>query len=407
MATKTFLTAKEAAAELGVKIPTLYAYVSRGLIRSEMGTGRSRAKRYRRADIETLKARKALQKEPSKAVASALHWGTPLLESQITLIANGRLYYRGQDALKLSQTHTFEAVAALIWQIENPVAYFAAPLPAALAQIIQSTRPMFGQLTPVELFQVVLTLSSGQDLAAYDLHHAAIVQTGARMLRLETAVVTNHDPTTPIANAIQSAWTPAKPEVAQLINAALIACADHELNVSAFTARVVASAEATPYQAVIAALAALQGRKHGGYTERVAAFFREIGSPQNSYATIANRLKRGERIPGFGHPLYPDGDPRAQMLLAQTKAVFPQNPAYKMAQEVCQIVAETTGLKPTIDFALVTLALAANLPPHAPLALFAIGRTAGWVGHIIEQYAQDQLIRPRARYTGPTVADLT
>ena len=78
-----------------------------------------------------------------------------------------------------------------------------------------------------------------------------------------------------------------------------------------------------------------------------------------------------------------------------------------MAQEMCQIVAEATDLKPTIDFALVTLALAANLPPHAPLALFAIGRTAGWIGHIIEQYAQDQLIRPRARYTGPTVADLT
>ncbi len=403
METKTFLTAEEAAAELGVKIPTVYAYVSRGLIRSEEGTGRTRAKRYRRADIEALKARKALQKAPDKAVAEALHWGTPLLESQITLIANGRFYYRGHDALNLAQTHSFEAVAALLWQCEDQPALFAAPLPAAMHQIIRSTRHLFAQLAPLELFQVVLSLAGGQDLAAYDLRRERLAQTGVRMLRLETAVVTNRDPTEPLAKAIQTAWAPAHPETAALINTALIACADHELNVSAFTARVVASAEATPYQAVIAALSALQGRKHGGYTERVNAFFHEIGKPGNSYTAVANRLKRGEEIPGFGHPLYPAGDPRGQELLEQVTAVFSQSPACEMAQTVSDIVAATTGLQPTIDFALVTLAWAAELPPHAPLALFAIGRTAGWIGHIIEQYAQNQLIRPRARYTGPAI----
>jgi citrate synthase len=188
------------------------------------------------------------------------------------------------------------------------------------------------------------------------------------------------------------------PEAAALINSALILCADHELNVSAFTARCVASAGTTPYGAVIAGLAALQGNKHGGHTERVEALFREVGEGNRVRMTIASRLRRGERIPGFGHPLYPDGDPRAKMLLARTTAVFPHKTT--LAQAIVSEVQQTIGQNPTIDFALVTLARALNLPAGAPIALFALGRTVGWIGHAIEQYNLDQLIRPRARYTG-------
>jgi citrate synthase len=185
-----------------------------------------------------------------------------------------------------------------------------------------------------------------------------------------------------------------------LLNTALIYCADHELNVSTFAARVVASAEASPYATVLAGLSALQGYKHGGFTERVDVFLREVGTAENAYQTIAKRMKRGEAIPGFGHPLYPDGDPRGRELLAQITAVFPHSPVIQLTDEVCRIMNESVGLKPTIDFALVTLAWAAELPVYAPLALFAIGRTAGWIGHIIEQYAQEQLVRPRAKYVG-------
>jgi citrate synthase len=189
--------------------------------------------------------------------------------------------------------------------------------------------------------------------------------------------------------------------VTPLLESALIYCADHELNVSAFAARVVASARATPYAVVTAGLAALQGSLHGGATERVNAFFREVSTADNARTAIAARLRRGESIPGFGHPLYPQGDPRGRALLAKVAATYPTTPGWQLAQQVMGEMETAVAAHPTIDFALVTLAWAAGLPVGAPLALFAIGRTVGWLGHAMEQIEQDQLIRPRARYTGP------
>src|SRR5919112_1379063 len=107
-----YLSGREAAAELGVKLPTLYAYVSRGLIRSEPA-GRNR--RYRAEDVRKLKERKEQRRDPSRLTENALHWGTPVLESAITLIADGRLYYRGRDAVALSESHPLEQVAEFIW----------------------------------------------------------------------------------------------------------------------------------------------------------------------------------------------------------------------------------------------------------------------------------------------------
>ena len=393
-----YLSAKDAAAELGISLPTLYAYVSRGLIRSEEGEGKTRAKRYRREDIEALKTRKTLRKNPTKVVEDALHWGTPILESGITLIENGRFYYRGHNALELPQNHTFEEVATLLWQGDFNVHTQFASAPAF--PFLTELQPHFANLSPVDAFQIALPIAAHHDLAGYNLAPDAVARTGAHILQLETAVTTQDNLHDNIAQSLQKKWAPQQDEIAELINTALIYCADHELNVSTFTARTVASAETTPYAAVSAGLSALQGKLHGGFTERVDLFFREVSTPDNAYQTIVNRLKRGEIIPGFGHPLYPDGDPRGRELLAQITAVFPNTPAIQLAQEVCQILEKFSSAKPTIDFALVTLAWAANLPTYAPLALFAIGRTAGWIGHIIEQYNQNQMIRPRAKYSG-------
>jgi citrate synthase len=397
-----YLTAKQAAAELGISLPTLYAYVSRGLIRSEETAGKSRAKQYHAADIAALKSRKELQRNPAKAVETALHFGAPVLESAITLIQDGRLYYRTHNAIQLAQTHTFEQIAALIWtnNFQTADLFPNTPNPDDLT-LVQSLLPRLTYLTPMERFQVVLPLAAAGDLAAFD--STAVAQTGSRILRLMTTTVTTSQMTTTIAHSLQQEWAASTPEAVSLLNTALILCADHELNVSSFTARCVASAGATPYGVVMAGLAALQGSKHGGYTERVEALFREVGDAARDRVrvrvTIASRLRRGEGIPGFGHKLYPDGDPRGQMLLAGITAVFPHKTI--LAQAIVNEVQQAIGQHPTIDFALVSLAQALDLPPGAALALFALGRTVGWIGHAIEQYDLDQLIRPRARYTGP------
>jgi citrate synthase len=393
-----YLTARQAANELGISLPTLYAYVSRGLIRSEATAGKSRSKRYHAADIEMLKSRQALRHNPAKAVETALHFGTPLLESAITLIENGHFYYRAYDALQLARTRTFEEVAALIWTNNFDTAILFSPHNNQELTFVQMLTPNLAALAPLERFQALLPLAAAHDLTAYE--ETAVPQTGARILRLMTNTATISPITTTIAHTLQQAWAALTPEAAPLINTALILCADHELNVSAFTARCVASAGATPYGAIIAGLAALQGSKHGGHTERVEALFREVGQANQVRATIASRLRRGEGIPGFGHKLYPEGDPRGKLLLADITALFPHKTA--LAQAIVSEVQQTIGQYPTIDFALVTLAQALDLPQGAAIALFALGRTAGWIGHAIEQYSLDQLIRPRARYTGPT-----
>lgn len=417
MAKDDYLTAKEAAAALQISLPTLYAYVSRGLIVSEPGTGKSRAKRYRRADVAALRARKEYRKNPDKAAESALHYGSPVLTSAMTLIENGRFYYRGQDGVVLAKTASFEAVAGLLWRGGlDATGLFPAQLPASLRRRMDEIQSILRPLPLFERLQMLLPLLAGHDLAAYDLGKTAVCQTGARLLSLFTWAVTGQPPTGSLAAALQQTWLPQNEGMQPLLNAALILCADHELNVSAFAARVVASAQANPYAVVQAGLAALQGALHGGHTERVSALLQEAGSVAGVRPAVLARLRRGEALPGFGHPLYPNGDPRGRLLLDWVGEEFVGETAVlasdlgrrstqvvAIVQELERVVKEATGQLPTIDLGLAALATVARLPAGAPLVLFALGRTAGWLGQAIEQYKTGQLIRPRARYVGETV----
>jgi citrate synthase len=155
---------------------------------------------------------------------------------------------------------------------------------------------------------------------------------------------------------------------------------------------------------VTAGLAALQGAKHGGQTELVEAFLREVEASGDPRGAIAGRLKRGEGVPGFGHSLYPGGDPRGASLLQMMAGAYPGSPVVALSDSITREALNLVDEHPTLDFGLVILARTLGLPPGAALALFAIGRTVGWVGHAIEQYEGGSLIRPRARYVGEPIA---
>jgi citrate synthase len=324
------------------------------------------------------------------------------MDSALTLIADGRLYYRGQDAAALAREASIEQVAALLWTGDlsaGEALFGAAAVP--LPERVQAMLPQIANASLFEQFQILLPAAALDDLAAYDLRETAVIQTGARIVWLMARIANpTFDDTTPsIGQALAAGWG-LDEAAARLLHAALILCADHEFNVSSFTARCVASAGSTPYAVVSAGLAALQGVRHGGHTARVEAFLREIQSPCDVRPALAERLKQGDLIPGFGHRLYPDGDPRAAALLDLLRAHNPRSPILALAQA---IIDEAWGLineHPTIDFGLAVLARALDLPPGSGLALFALGRTVGWIGHALEQYATDRLIRPRARYVG-------
>ena len=389
-----YLSASEAAQELGVSVQTIYAYVSRGLIRAEK-TG-SRSNRYLREDIEQLKARKAVRRNPAQAIEQALHWGAPILESSLTLIQDGRFFYRGWDATELAQTARLEEVAALLWTGETTLAteLFAVstPQPPQLPQ---------ADLPTIDAFGAALPLVAAYDYGAYDLRPSALPLTGARVLKLLAAVAADvTEIETDIATSLGHYWGVESKAGQQLLTAALILCADHELNVSSFTARCVASAGATLYGVVSAGMAALQGLKHGKMAEHCELLLSEIAGETDLRYALGQRLRRGEAIPGFGHVLYPAGDPRGRLLLDLVHTYRPYHPMTSTLAKLETIAQAMLGEAPTLDLGLAAVTHVLGLPKGSALVLFAIGRSVGWIGHAIEQYAADQLIRPRARYTG-------
>jgi citrate synthase len=409
-----YLTAREAAGELGISLKTLYAYVSRGLIRSEAVGGKRRNRRYRAEDVRKLKERKEQRRDPFRATESALDWGTPVMESAITLITEGRMYYRGRDAVALSEDYTLEQVAELVWTgsiIEGnhgglPESFRTSASIAAPERLWLEGRGA-GSESPIGALEMSLQSAEADDPAAYDLRSTAVARTGGRILRLLVAVVSGSGQGAEdnVAQALQRHWIPEDTGAADLLNRALILCADHELNVSSFTARCVASARATPYAVVVAGLAALGGVRHGGNTARVEAFLAEVEASDDARRVIASRLRRGELIPGFGHQLYPEGDPRGEALLAAVTAAYPESEASKLAGEAAEAASDLMDERPNVDFALVVLARVLGLPMGGALALFALGRTVGWIGHAIEQYGTNRIIRPRARYIGEQPTD--
>ncbi len=399
------MTAGQAAAALGVSLPTLYSYVSRGMLHSEPVAGNSRVRRYLRADVLRLVERQEFRRNPAKAAEKGLHWGSPVLESALTLIDNGRLFYRGIDAMELAERSTLEEVAALLWtgdasQSKALFADEAAALPQGFADLLKRVHG----LGPVERCHLVLPLAASADLAAYDLRPNAVAKTGARILRLVFSAIVGFPASGPLEAALVRAWAPRRKSLGGALRAVLILCADHELNVSAFTARCVASSLATPYEVVIGALAAFRGRRHGGVSEDVQMLFREAQETGDCRATVASRLRSLGYVPGFGHTLYPAGDPRGRKLISLAKA-YGKPPLIELANSLARAAHNATGDHPNLDFGLTMLAHALQLPSEAPMAIFAMGRTVGWIAHAIEQYADGQLIRPRARYTGPAPAD--
>jgi citrate synthase len=400
MGKERYLSAGRAAEELGVSLATLYAYVSRGMVRSEAVEGKGRARRYRAEDVRRLKERKERRRDPDGVVEGALHWGTPVLESAITMIDGGGFYYRGRDVLDLAEESTIEEVAALIWTADEAMApaLFPPEMPGPSRRIWKVVDSVTG-LTPVEVFQVLLPVAAAEDPAAYDLRPGAVARTGARILRLMTDVAAGES-APGLAGTLQRGWSTDDPGAESLLGSALVFCVDHELPVSTFAARCVASSESTPYAVVVAGLAALGGVKHGGEIELVEAFLREVEGAGDARAVISGRLRRGERIPGFGHSLYPEGDPRGAGLLRLTSRAYPESIAVALSDSVAGEMLRLMDERPTVDFALATVARTLGLPPGGAVALFALGRTVGWIGHAIEQYRSGSLIRPRARYVG-------
>ena len=386
------LTARETADRLGVKLDTLYAYVSRGRLRSVMVPG-TRERRYRSEDVEALLgARFGTRSPPTSDTEGSM---SPI-GSSICLIDSGRFYYRGQDAVRLSDRATLEDIAKLLWLDET------------VSEPTETGRPgRTGDAASIsgliERCQIRLATLADEDLAALDLTRSQVIRTGWRILRELTDCIAPALPSPgPIHRRLARTWRLGEAG-ADLIRRCLVLLADHELNASTFVARCVASTGATPYLVATAALSALSGDRHGGETARAEGLLRELLEGDDPMGVMAGRLGRGERLPGFGQPLYPEGDPRATAILAALAQSAPE--VHALAERAAEAGLRLSGRRRNVDFALAAVAIGLGLPRNAGLGLFVIGRTVGWIAHAIEQYESGILIRPRARYLGPRPAE--
>jgi citrate synthase len=412
-----YLTAAEAAGLLEVKRATLYAYTSRGLVRSVPGE-RGRERRYLRADLERLRARRDARAGHGPVAAAALRWGEPVLDSAITSLDPVRgPSYRGHFAVDLAARDVpFEQVAELLWTGSPPdleseraerVRYQWSARGLGLpGDVLRELVP--ASLPPLPALSIVAPLLASRDPGRFVerpdavaprartliLRMAASLALGSPSGSLEAALAAEGVAST-VAAALGAG---AGAQSVGAINRALVLVADHELNASTFAARVAASTGADIYACVQAALAALSGPRHGGAADRVEALLAEVGAPEDAERVVHERARRGETVEGFGHPLYAQGDPRAAFLLELAAGLAPGSPAVCTCRELVAAVDRRDGARPTVDLGLVALAAALELPAGAAAGLFAVGRAAGWVAHALEQFQAGYLLRPRARY---------
>jgi citrate synthase len=372
------------------------------MIRSEP-VADTRARRYRAEDVRLLKQRRVGPVATPQAAdprASISFGGAPVLDSAITLIADGKLHYRGSDATLLARNSSLEQVAALLWGCRDVQPFTRDAVPVMTPALQELAREL-ARIPRIERCLSMLPVAGLDDPAVYNMTDRGLAATGARLLRFVAGVISGVAPSAePVHDVLARALTMGDRRAAGLIRAALVLCADHELNASAFTVRCVAGTGATLYAAVQAGICAAQGPRHGAFTNRVESFLTDMAHRQDLEDAVLQRLRNGDPVPGFGHPLYPDGDPRAATLLKLMAESHGDDPAFLRSQRIAEVMMDAGGVKPSIDFAIGAMGATLRMLPGGGLSVFVLGRTAGWIGHAMEQYRSGQMIRPRARYTG-------
>ena len=393
------LSARDTCRLLGISQATLYAYVSRGLLESRPGKDH-RSRLYLRQDVERLAQRKQVGRGAARGAAQSLDRGLPVLETQISLIRPDGPYYRGRSAIGMVHDGaTLEDVARQLWDCgeDDP---FTAPSPTLWPAVV-APLATDASLPPLERAMATIPLLALDVRHSFNSAPRVRHEIAAGLLRHNAALLVAQPPSgAPVHRVLAQAWHPGDDGFADLVRAALVVCADHELNVSAFAARVVASTGAHLHATVCAGLAALSGPRHGGATARAWALIEAARDSRDLGRTIASRWRRGEDLPGFGHALYPDGDPRAATLLEMLRATSVDAAALRLLEEVIAAAEAASGRRPNVDFMLAAICLAHGLPAGPALSMFAAGRLAGWLAHALEQQALGGLIRPRASYTG-------
>jgi citrate synthase len=369
----SWISATDALELLGTKPQTLYANVSRGRIAARPDPDDPRKSLYRQEDVERLAGRRQGRRPAQTVAAETIAWGEPVLMTSISTVRDGRLLFRGRDAVELAETATLEEVAGLLWSAGTP----------SFASRGQARQPGMAAT-----YRAVAELAA-TEMPSVGRAKAVLLADAARAVSHLAGALTEQGDG-PVHARLVARW--GRAEASEAVRRALVLLAEHELNASTFAARVAASTGAPLAAAVMAGLAALSGPLHGTASAAMAGLV-EQAERQGAEAAVGSYLRQGRALPCFGHRLYAEGDVRVAPILAAfaVPTVF---------AELANAAERLSGEKPNVDFALAAMTAAFDLPEDAPLQIFALARSVGWIAHALEQVETGALIRPRARYVG-------
>jgi citrate synthase len=369
----------------------------------------------------------SMDKAEGRSAASAGLRDVVALDSEICLVdgEKGKLLYHGYDVAELAGRSSFEEVAYLLWygRLPGKVEFDAflsgftgsMDLPTETVMILR----MFPRAaTPMEVLRTAVSSMGHWDPDSGNTRLDACLRKAQRLTERIPLVVTSHqrlrsghEPVAPLSgksiahNFLYSLHgTDPDPDAVRVLDAALILHADHELNASTFAARVTAATMSDMYSSVTSAIGALKGPLHGGANEQVMVMLTEIGDPAKAESYVLDALSRKERIPGFGHAVYRTEDPRAAVLRGHAERLSQQTGDtrwFEIAREVERVTLANTKVYPNVDFYSGIAYHLMGIPMELFTPLFACSRIVGWTAHILEQWSDNRLIRPRANYTGP------
>ncbi len=397
------LTASQTAERLGIKLNTVYAYVSRGLL--DKRSARDGTSRFDSRQVEQL-ARRGRPRVSSQETSISL-----LIETGLTTLSEDGVAYRGYPSRSLIRTHTFEEVAELLWVGELHTGlprWKSVPMPlvgdSASLPIDHQIRVITAQLPLPE--GAGWEAPPPNEVVAFGRTMIATVVDSLPRVGTSTNVKLAFQGRSVSGSIAGRLWPvlseqPATPARITLLNAILILMADHELASSTFAVRVAASTRAAPSAALLAGLGAMQGPLHGG-ASRLARELFDDADQRGAHRAVTERLQRKERLGGIGHRVYAGADPRAVLLFDLLREVAPTSRALAVADDIAHEARRQVKREPNVDLALAAFELSGSLQPHSSETIFTIGRMAGWLAHAIEEYAQPPLrFRARAHYTGP------
>lgn len=337
----------------------------------------------------------------------------------------GELIYQGYNIHDLTQHSTFEEVIFLIWNKRLPSRAELSALAESLrasyavpAELIELMKQFPREADPIDVLRTAVSALEFYDPNARDISRDTSIKTAIRLTAQFPTIVAasdrirrgleaiNPDPGLNISGNFLYMLRGEKPSEreARIFDVCLILHADHELNASTFTARVVAGTLADMYAAVTAAIGALSGPLHGGANTNVMKTLLEIGSVENVESFIRKALAEKRKIMGFGHAVYRTEDPRATLLRQFSKEMGEtagESKWYEMSRKIEEVMKREKGLYPNVDFFSASTYYMMGIPLDLYTPIFAVSRISGWTGHILEQYADNKLIRPRAEYVGP------